>query len=227
MKKFGFEREFFVFKDKKPVLLGLNPPKHPILGTLGWDGCGYLAETRSEPHTHPIMAAHLLLAADEIAHRIATHAKMKLVLAATHKFDVEFLRDVRRKGFGHKGKHSLASRYAKRGNIYGHDYLNDDLSISYAGLHVHFSDQQEVTAYDNYARGANKTHKLNVPREQLDIPRIVRLLDKAFESEIKRAGRLPGFYEIKGHGFEYRSLPATVDVLKVADVLVNAKLHTD
>lgn len=222
--KYGFEREFFVLKAGKPVLVAKEQPRHPTLGSLGYDGCGYLAETRSEPHSDPFSAAHLLLAADDKAHVIATHAKMKLVLAANRKLDTAFLREVKRMGFGAKGK-MMADRYRLRGNLYGHDFLNDDLNISHAGLHVHFSDQAEMTTYDTYQRDpARRVQKTLYIRTQLDIPKIVRLLDKAFADEIKRAGRLPGFYEIKGHGFEYRSLPATVDVLRVARVLIDAKL---
>lgn len=42
----------------------------------------------------------------------------------------------------------------------------------------------------------------------LDIPQIIRNLDKAFEKEIKESGRQPGMYAIKnGYRLEYRSLP--------------------
>jgi hypothetical protein len=52
-----------------------------------------------------------------------------------------------------------------------------------------------------------------------DFVKIVRSLDKIFEKEIKDAKRIPGFYEMKSHGFEYRSLPCSIDLDKVVDAL--------
>lgn len=42
---------------------------------------------------------------------------------------------------------------------------------------------------------------------QLDVGKIVRALDKAFEDEIRKSRRQPGEYAIKGDRLEYRSLP--------------------
>lgn len=40
-----------------------------------------------------------------------------------------------------------------------------------------------------------------------------------FALQIKETKRIPGCYELKTHGFEYRSLPASVSVVEVAKVI--------
>lgn len=66
-----------------------------------------------------------------------------------------------------------------------------------AGIHVHFS------------------RHLDGKRVQLPIEKIVKRMDRMFEMEIKASGRIFGEYEIKTHGFEYRSLPTDTSIDKV------------
>ncbi len=75
-----------------------------------------------------------------------------------------------------------------------------------AGLHVHFSDIDEHTIVDK----DNKVVKYHTSN-QLDIPYIVYQLDKMFKEHILCSHRQPGIYEMKPWGFEYRSLPSTID----------------
>jgi hypothetical protein len=187
--KYGFEREFFVKANGKYVIC-------PFV--IAHDDCGYLAESRGEPHADPLKAAYLLLADEDKLKDQAKRNRVQLVLEDTAKLSPEVRRDaLRRNG---KGKYPV-----ERGNLYGLDYKATD-DILRAGLHVHFSN--EIETKNKYTASGF-----------LDIPRIVRKLDEAFAEVIKKANRLKGFYETKKHGFEYRSLPASVDPRKVAEVI--------
>ena len=76
-----------------------------------------------------------------------------------------------------------------------------------AGLHVHFS--------RHFVEGSTFL------RVQLPIEKITRQMDSLFREEILQAKRILSEYEIKAHGFEYRSLPATVDLEKVIKASFN------
>ena len=77
-------------------------------------------------------------------------------------------------------------------DIYGYSRLT-------AGIHVHFSSRDSETG-----------EILNLPIEE-----IVCKMDNEFDSYIQDAGRIHGEWEPKPHGFEYRSLPANVDIYNV------------
>ena len=68
-----------------------------------------------------------------------------------------------------------------------------------AGIHVHFSSRDSITG------------------EVIDLPieKIVKKMDKQFHWTIKEAERNRGEWEPKTHGFEYRSLPSNVNMLRV------------
>jgi hypothetical protein len=55
--------------------------------------------------------------------------------------------------------------------------------------------------------------KIGIEKE---FPTIVLELDKRFAEDIRKARRIKGDYELKNWGFEYRSLPNTLDVLEVS-----------
>lgn len=185
----GFEQEFFVINDHGEVV----EPKR-----VATDACGYLAEVRSDPHSRPNMA-------------LAMH------LENIREMDDRLtLENLRRAEFDHTQLDPtfllrMAIRYGKPGgttgrqNLYGHEFLAVEVGkFQYAGLHLHFSPHRD------------KDGKL---KELMDIPRIVRLLDEEFRVEILAAQRMPGWYEFKRHGFEYRSLPTTVNLRRVAEFL--------
>ena len=81
-----------------------------------------------------------------------------------------------------------------------------------AGLHVHFDNGFERS------RCCSRVSR-SIEASPVNIPRIVYVLDKAFWNEILKAGRQPGLYEMKPYGFEYRSLPTTVDIDRLVKVL--------
>lgn len=68
-----------------------------------------------------------------------------------------------------------------------------------SGMHVHFSSRN------------SKTGEII----ELPIEDIVRWMDEEFVFPITEANRNLGEYELKQHGFEYRSLPCNIDVYTV------------
>lgn len=215
MKKYGFEKEYWVFD--------VNVPNIPIIvpKSLPSDECGYLAEVRGEPHVDPLVAAYLFLAEeDKTQMKASSFVAEKCVLSCdepTRQLTPEFKREALRR-FG-KGAYPH-----ERGNLWGKDYSPRD-KLSRAGLHVHFSDTRVVEHSTHLiclscGKDTNQknTWKEEVPQQQ-DMIKIIQVLDKAFAQEIKTAKRIPGCYELKPHGFEYRSLPADVDPIRVAKVI--------
>lgn len=207
--KYGFEREFFVKNRLGEYVEVVGLPK---------DDCGFLAEARGVPDTSPIIAAHLLLAEE---HRIKLLAKtfdrVDLVIEDVVQLSPEF----KRKLLKTYGKSPVS---VERGNMYGRDYSLRDFR-SRAGLHVHFSNFQTVsfTIPEKTCNRCGHSPKQKEVPGIINMPKYILALDKAFAAEIKAAQRLPGFFEMKPHGFEYRSLPASIDVLKVAEVLHSLK----
>lgn len=190
---YGLEAEFFVKRKGSDEFVSI-----PSSASLPHDACGYLAEARGQPHSDPRVARHLLNAAVESLSLGAAKAGLVLVKAATAPVSPE-MRRVALRSFGKQPSQS----YFAHGGAYRS-------SRPRAGLHIHFGNEQIFT-YDN---GRRFTYQ-----GPINMPRIIWFLDQAFKDEIKAAGRVPGEYEMKPHGFEYRSLPATVDLDKVVAVL--------
>lgn len=202
--KFGFEREFFVYKKGAISLV-------PKDAGLPMDECGYLVESRSEAHSDPIKAAFLLLAEEYRMTQQVSKAGLKMVLKPFEIITKEFERAALRV-YG-KGVSSH-----ERGNLWGLDFPITDDIVARAGLHIHFSNPVEIR---------NEQGKVIYSGSGMfDMIKIIQTLDKAFEKEIADARRIKGCYEMKPHahgGFEYRSLPADVDVRKIAEVLLTIR----
>jgi len=163
------------------------------------DECGYLGEIRAEPSDSPLLAIFNLKA--------QIYNMSKLVKEGYEILDVDYMK-IPRKAI-HIFQRAYGKGIAKDRCMY---QSVKPKSVQTAGLHVHFSDTQDIT--DNEDR-----HIAYVQRNQMDMPRIIRTFDEAFATEIKEAKRQKGLYELKTHGFEYRSLPASADLFKVLDVL--------
>lgn len=215
MKKYGFECEYWVF-DVNNLGTPIIVPK-----SLPSDECGFLAEVRGEPHSDPLTAAYLFLAEEDRTRMKASNfVAGKCILSTenpTRQLTPEFKREALRR-FG-KGAYPH-----ERGNLWGKDYSPRD-KMSRAGLHVHFSDTKVIEHKRpidcrHCGKRINETldYKEEIPQQQ-DMVKIIQTLDRAFASQIKEAKRIPGCYELKTHGFEYRSLPASVSVVEVAKVI--------
>jgi hypothetical protein len=195
--KFGFEREYFVTRDGTFI---------DVSKLLPHDDCGFLAEARGEPHLNPVAAAALLEVEERRIRAIATKLGLELQMG----MDVATLPAkqraimLRRHGKGAVGD--------EQGSAYGRFWTNEKLSR--AGLHVHFSNERVLAPW-----GDNKESRSYFGN--IDMPRFIYGLDRTFAAEIKAAKRVPGLYEMKSYGFEYRSLPMSVDLYRVAEALEN------
>jgi hypothetical protein len=192
MIRFGFELEAFLQAKKEFILAGHLPH----------DDCGYLVEARGLPHGDPMQAAYSMLAEYNKIIQKAAILKQKVLLMDFAPLSPAFVTSSLRKF----GKNPIDP---KECNIYG-TTDNPEEIVYRAGLHVHFSNVVEI-------QGVNNTlHK--VP-SLLNIPPIVRDFDTAFYGEIVKAKRITGLYSMKSYGFEYRSLPATININRVANFI--------
>lgn len=186
--RIGLEREFWLLKGNKIV--------EPHEYGFPFDEFGFLVEIRTRPHT---TSQGLLgeLNRLTLAHNAqATALGLRLHLQA-RRFLGESLKNYLKKKYAWDSLPDLTANIHS-GITTTHATGVEDL-IGTAGIHVHFS------RHDEQGR-----------RVQLPIHNIVCAMDDHFNQTISRARRVCGEFEIKPHGFEYRSLPATVNVNEVA-----------
>ena len=191
IKTFGMEKEFFIKKDGQFVLAPTDLP---------CDECHWLAEARGGPSGDPLVAKYLLLAEVERLKSKAASLGLQLVDSCSEAVPKELLRIARRK----YGKSSCKAYFA-----HGGCYKNDKPR---AGLHVHFGNQIDVHGADGKL--------VQTVQGFINAPRIIWMMDSAFRDIIKAAHRVPGENEVKTWGFEYRSLPSTVDLDMVVSTLL-------
>lgn len=193
--KIGLEKEFFVLRDNKPIVV---PPQ------LGADESGVLAEARGNPFSNVTEAIFSLQASAYDLSKRAEILKVSLIDHPLMNIPRSLKLEARRlypKGL---------TRYQ---NLYGFQSHRNSVSEQTAGVHVSFTKTREEKV-------ADRTFRCN---EIFDFPQIFRKLDAAFATEIKESKRRPGFYELKADGrIEYRSLPANVDMDKLIDVLTTS-----
>jgi len=217
MKQIGFEREYFL-EDKEGNLV-LNPREQgfPV------DDFGVLVEARGEPNSNIEKAVLSLLVKEAFLRKKAKELGLRLMI----------------KSYMNLTKKQISEAYALYGkdptpntrrNLYG---LDREISLKkiYAGLHVHFSNIEKenvTTEIKNYILDAKKktdwteteTREI-VTNNFIDLALIIRHLDDKFKEDIEKTKRTKGEYEIKEHGFEYRSLPAISSIWDVAKESMN------
>jgi hypothetical protein len=191
---FGFELEYFVINKKNQVVV----PREELSSFL--DAGGILVEARGEPQKHPALALVALKLKYAVLNKAVRKAKRRLLLAPRAKVTPASLRYAQshKKGFNPEAA-PIFERFRNPVKL-----EHRIPGVYQAGFHVHFS---QPDPYDP---------KRNMP---FDMVYPIRLLDQEFAREIHLAGRLPGAYQIKPYGFEYRSLPATVNQKKLVKVL--------
>jgi hypothetical protein len=191
MKKYGVEVEYFVEDPKEGVQIIPN-----LNMSLATDEFPILGEVRSYTREQIYLAiADIEWQLREIEEKLAKR-ELKLSLASSTNLTDVMYRNLMKIDF-HKGG-------VKEENLYGKNKPTK-LRLITAGTHIHFSDGTEV--------GKEEKRTLYV---QLDIPKMVRQLDKKFCKEISEAHRQLGWYELKPHGFEYRSLPNNINLKELA-----------
>lgn len=188
---FGYELEFFVVNRKGKVVV---PPDELHYFK---DGGGVLVEARGEPMSHPKLAETSLKLALERLKKAVRKEKLTLLLTNESEIDPCSLRKA------HCKKSLMCRRVVEERfrNPVVLEHFDPDHYL--AGFHVHFSQKE----FDKY-----------VP---FDMVYPIRLLDEAFGKEIIKSGRYPGAYRMKPpYGFEYRSLPAKINIPSVTKVLL-------
>lgn len=192
-KTFGFEKEFFFVRNTD----GQHAHLPPELKSHA-DHCGYLLEARGKEMEDPHYARATLEVEQSRLAALAAKYGLALENLNTKELPKEFIRICLRKYGKNPGK-----SYFMGGHVYRTNKPR-------AGLHIHFGNQRQIEG----------RHGPVTVVDQMNIPRIVALMDKAFKDDIKEAKRMLGEYELKAWGFEYRSLPATINLNRVANTLI-------
>jgi len=191
----GFEKEFFVTKEKEVVV---------VPNLIPHDDCGWLAEARSNP-SGDVVEGIFSLKADEFRLRMLA-AKEGLQLVAVPFMKVP--KDVRL-----QARREFSKGLTEYQNLYGHTSHGLPLIMADAGIHISFTFSRT-----KFYGKKNREFKYN---PVWDYSRLFRCLDTRFAKEIKLAKRRPGFYEIKPDGrVEYRSLPNTIHFAQLVEGLV-------
>ena len=204
MIKIGFELEAFCLKDK-PILVPTELP---------YDECGWLVEVRSEPHTDVEKAVHLLLAEKKVVEAKARELEVSLLFEPL----LEIPRDLKVQAARLHTKGLISYR-----NLYEHETHKCSTRFATASLHISFTNERCFNYKKHLCCAKNHTEE-QVFKYQgfIDHAKYIVALDKAFKSEISKAKRNPGFYEIKSDGrIEYRSLPNNIDLDKLSNVLTD------
>ena len=190
LNELGLEKEIWLLDEKGNIL-------EPSLFGFPSDEMGFLIEIRSE---HSPSVRDILLSL-EIIEEINRSKADRLGLQTIVKHQMDITKEFQ--DYIYK-KYRLDTFPDFTKNIYGareshHTGFRGDKAT--AGLHVHFSRRNT----------SDRTSEI----VQLPIEEIVRQMDNKFKDLIESSGRIPGEYEPKKHGFEYRSLPATAPIREI------------
>jgi len=195
----GLEQEFFLVNGDDQIIT------IPTGSGLPHDECGWLLEARGKPFGN-ITEAVFSLKAD--VHRLdRSIMKTNASTNQLHRMVAEPFRTIPRT------VRTAASRNYAKGlthyqNLYGYPHHNLPEGVFAAGIHITFSQIRTVATKHGDVEYC----------ENFDWPRLFRMLDAEFTTEIANARRLPGFYEIKSTGMvEYRSLPNNLDLEAIPD----------
>lgn len=204
--KYGLEIEKFVYK---AGILVACPPSYPV------DGEGLQLEIRARPEN--LIRDAVAVAISDLRHYEKRLLKNGYTLDPTQdyvKVDHNLKLEVRR---------AFTKERLKYQNLYGHKRHAVTSNMSTAGIHLSVTDELSFvySAYKQDEDGVKyRTSETKTYNQLWDFPQFFMYLDKAFASEIKAAKRRPGFYEIKSDGrVEYRSLPTSIDLNKLVDVV--------
>jgi len=199
----GIEKEFFLLDSVGNIV-------EPALFGFPFDEFGFLVEVRTLPYTKTKPLIEELL--DLISAHEAQASKLGLRLHSTYKLrlDNDFVKHLKKKYAWDYLQDTTANIHSgvEASHATGIDQWNSRVLYGTAGLHVHFS------------RKNIHPRSLRSPiirRVQLPIEKIVTAMDVKFIQTILSCNRIEGEYEIKPYGFEYRSLPADINILPVVN----------
>lgn len=196
IREIGLEKELF--------LLSNNRIMEPSKYGFPYDEMGFLVEIRSLPsdRLYPI---YTTLEQEELQYSLrANKFGMHLDDSSYLYSEKDWITNI--------GKKYSDAWYSipEAKNIYG-DYPTHHLGVFEespdcyrltSGIHVHFS-----------SRDSNTGEVIELPIEE-----IIKKMDEEFGDIVESNKRVIGEYEIKAHGFEYRSLPSNTDIYKILKV---------
>lgn len=209
IKEVGLEKELFLLKGNDIV--------EPAQFSFPYDEMQFLVEIRSLPsdRAYPVITT---LYEQELQYQLrANKFGMKLNDYPYRFMDSEFVKHIEDTYHIRKFPDFTQNIYNKHGvdgpELYQSHHLGvfpeestksplngDMLYRLTAGVHVHFSSRDSETGK---------------PIE-LPIENIVKQMDESFAGDIEKTKRIKGEWEPKlNYGFEYRSLPSNVDIVKV------------
>lgn len=192
MFKIGLEKEFFIAQNGNLTYAPTGLP---------FDESGLLAEARGLACDNIIDAVFSLKADIFRLEQIAKKLGVDLIDAAIGTVP---------KSVKIKASRIFPKGLTKHQNMYGFEAHRNSVHENTAGIHISFTRPQKVLGKEGYIEYF----------AMFDYIQIFRRLDLAFKEEIRDAKRNPGFYELKPDGrIEYRSLPSTVNLNKVIEVL--------
>lgn len=189
MYRYGFELEGFCIEQGNIVL---PPVGYPV------DGFPGLVELRT------VGGASLEEAFTGIVKELVGRINNALVFFNVNvgTFSPDQKRELRKRQGAVKSPADIRNIYGKKPKALSNKTI--------ASLQINISDLRVKGWTQNVPHKGDETYTKIIHSDiygQLDVPRIVTALDKAFEKEIKDSGRQPGEYCIKGDRLEYRSLP--------------------
>lgn len=217
---YGLELEFFVSNGKEII------PAY--LATNNLDGDPFLGELRTTVHNNILDAVYELKKLIHKEQMALTAKGYAMVMASENLFSksqlVEFRKDAR--GVSRKELDVL-----EQFSIYPTGAIGKILKrgLVKASLHVNMSVNKSYTnrIFDNvsYSKKPVYVEKTEVKyqSEAFNYVQPIQKLDAAFADDIKRANRVKGVYAIKpgvrGTRVEYRSLPNTIDLNRLIEIL--------
>ncbi len=197
IREIGIEKELFLNDIKTDTL------KEPKLYGFPYDEMGFLVEIRSLPsdRLYPVLTT---LAQEEWQYKLrANKFDMELHDWSFAYGDKSWIDDIAERYKIYSFEDLTQNIYSKDKKVESHHLgIFPEGETCYkltSGMHVHFSSRD------------SKTGKVI----DLPIEKIVEKMDELFENEILESQRIKGEWEPKIHGFEYRSLPCNINVLKV------------
>lgn len=198
MKKIGFEAEYFIANASDiDIYLNRNNVEklNPVIVPTKFpaDESGILVEVRGDCGD-PYFSVSSFVSEYFRVKDALTEEGLGIIPACRMKINKKLKLELSR-GFA-KGTYTAQNLYSDSRTHRKHS------SYHYAGLHVHFSDNE---TREFVGKGGRKSI-VNIVTP-LDIPHIVRKMDEKYRDIIASEYRNPGCYELKSDNFEYRSLP--------------------
>lgn len=212
--KYGLEKEFFLKKGTKFILVPNDLPK---------DECGWLLELRTTPSSNINDCIDELMVMEYRTRREVESRGYTLVESPVETLPQDLVRKAM--AAGDKG-------VAKYKNYLGYEYHNIKQGERTASVHISFTNpliiQVPREKTELWTRQDGKVELKTIAQEpgivvvnqMFDYMPYFLALDKEFQEEIKSSSRVPGMYEIKFDGrIEYRSLPNNIDLYKLGKTI--------